>query len=98
VTGSVQSRLDLGSDAAELTRALVDIPSVSESEQQIADAVEGAVTALPRLRTERIGNVVIARFDANAKQTVVLAGHLDTVPIADNVPAQVDGGHHPGLR
>jgi succinyl-diaminopimelate desuccinylase len=90
VTGSVQSRLDLGADAAELTRALIDIPSVSESEQHIADAVEGAVSTLPRLRSERIGNVVVARFEANAGETVVLAGHLDTVPIADNVPAEVD--------
>jgi succinyl-diaminopimelate desuccinylase len=89
VTGSVQSRLDLGADAAELTRALIDIPSVSESEYQIADAVEGAVSALPRLRSERIRNVVVARFEANADETVVLAGHLDTVPIADNVPAEV---------
>jgi len=91
VTGSVQSRLDLTSDVAGLTRALIDIPSVSESERQIADTVEEALRALPRLRCERIRNVVVARFDAHAAETVVLAGHLDTVPIAGNVPAVVDG-------
>ena len=63
---------------------------MSESEQQIADAVQAAISALPRLRSERIRNVVVARFEANADETVVLAGHLDTVPIADNVPAEVD--------
>ena len=71
MTGSVQSRLDLGADAAELTRALIDIPSVSESEQQIADAVEAAVGALPRLRSERVRNVVVARYEAIYRQIAV---------------------------
>jgi succinyl-diaminopimelate desuccinylase len=91
VTGSVQARLDLSTDAAELTRALVDIPSVSESERDIADRVAGAVRAVPGLTVDRLGNVVVARWAAAAQVTIVLAGHLDTVPIAGNVPAVVDG-------
>lgn len=81
-------------DAGTLTAALVDIESVSRNEQAIADAVEGALRAGPGrngLSVERDGNVVLARTDTGAARRVVLAGHLDTVPIADNLPARVDG-------
>ena len=39
----------------------------------------------------REGNVVLARTDLGRAQRVVLAGHLDTVPIADNVPSRREG-------
>jgi succinyl-diaminopimelate desuccinylase len=39
----------------------------------------------------RDGNVVIGRTSKGSGQRVVLAGHLDTVPIADNVPSRLDG-------
>lgn len=84
--------LDLTMDAASLTAALVDIPSVSGNERAIADAVEAAVRALDYLDVERLGNVVIARTDTARARRIVLAGHLDTVPIADNVPSRRDGG------
>jgi succinyl-diaminopimelate desuccinylase len=48
--------------------------------------------SLDQLSVERDGNVVIARTDTGLPYRVVLAGHLDTVPIADNVPARSDGG------
>jgi succinyl-diaminopimelate desuccinylase len=83
-------RLDLSVDAAAVTAALVDIPSVSGDEQAITDAVEAALVALD-LDVQRFDNVVVARHDAGAGHRVVLAGHLDTVPIADNVPARWDG-------
>jgi succinyl-diaminopimelate desuccinylase len=83
--------LDIGSDVASLTAALVDVPSVSGNEQEIADAVETALHALNYLDVERDGNVVIARTDIGAAQRIVLAGHLDTVPIAANVPSRRDG-------
>ena len=83
--------LDIDSDVALLTAALVDVPSVSGDEQAIADAVETALRALAYLDVERDGNVVIARTDTGAMQRIVLAGHLDTVPIAANVPSRRDG-------
>jgi len=83
--------LDIDSDVASLTAALVDVPSVSGDEQEIADAVETALRALEYLDVERDGNVVIARTDTGAAQRIVLAGHLDTVPIAANVPSRRDG-------
>lgn len=83
--------LDLEMDAAALTAALVDVPSVSGSETELADAVDVALRGLGYLDVERDGNVVIARTDAGRPHRIVLAGHLDTVPLADNVPSRRDG-------
>lgn len=80
--------LDLTTDAAALTAALVDIESVSGNEDRLAGLVEDAVRAYPALAVQRDGNVVIARTDRGRGTRVVLAGHLDTVPIADNVPSR----------
>jgi succinyl-diaminopimelate desuccinylase len=83
--------LDIEADVASLTAALVDIASVSGDEKPIADAVERALRDLGYLAVERDGNVVLARTDVGRPQRIVLAGHLDTVPIADNVPSRRDG-------
>ncbi|HWG23116.1 succinyl-diaminopimelate desuccinylase [Actinospica sp.] len=85
------SQLDLSLAAAALTAALVDIPSVSGDERELADAVERALRELPRLRVDRHGNNVVARTEFGLPERVVLAGHLDTVPIADNLPSRLDG-------
>ena len=82
--------LDLSADVLELTRALVDAPSVSGSETALADAVESALRALGGLEVDRVGDAVLARTNLDLPTRVVLAGHLDTVPIADNVPARLD--------
>lgn len=92
---SVLHMLDLAGDAATLTAALVDVPSVSGDETRLADLVEQAVRGTGGLDVHRDGNVVIARTDRGCGRRVVLAGHLDTVPIADNVPSRrVDGVLH----
>jgi len=82
--------LDLAADPVELTAALVDIESVSGNEAAIADLVEQALRALP-LEVVRDGNCVLARTTLGRERRVLLAGHLDTVPIADNVPSRRDG-------
>ena len=84
--------LDLSMDPGPLTAAICDIESVSGNEDAIADAVEAALTPLPHLRVERDGNAVFAFTDAGRSERVVVAGHLDTVPVADNLPCRVDGG------
>ncbi len=78
--------LDLTTDVVSLTAALVDMPSQSRHERAIADAVEQALRALPWLQVERNGNTVVARTELGHDERVVLAGHLDTVPAADNLP------------
>ena len=85
--------LDLRGDPIALTAALVDIPSESRNEQRIADEVE---TALREQTTGfeivRNGDAVLARTRHGLPSRVVLAGHLDTVPIADNLPSRRTGG------
>jgi succinyl-diaminopimelate desuccinylase len=82
--------LDL-SDPVALTAQLVDIESVSGDEAHLADLVEGALRGLPHLGVERQGNNVVARTQLGRDRRVLLAGHLDTVPIADNLPSRVEG-------
>ena len=82
--------LDLAADVVALTAALVDVESVSGSEVVLADLVEEALRLLP-LEVVRDGNCVLARTTLGRDRRVLLAGHLDTVPIADNVPSRRDG-------
>lgn len=84
-------RLDLAAGVADLTRALCDIPSVSGDEDVIADAVEAALREHDHLEVIRDGNCVVARTRLGRAERVVLAGHLDTVPIADNLPTRTTG-------
>ena len=85
--------LDLTSDPVELTAALVDIPSVSREEKRIADAIEAALRAQTSYEVLRNGDAVLARTNLGRPGRVILAGHLDTVPIADNVPSRRDADH-----
>ncbi|MBE7189726.1 succinyl-diaminopimelate desuccinylase, partial [Jatrophihabitans endophyticus] len=87
---TVAAVLDLTTDAAVLTAALVDVESVSGNEARLADLVEQALRSCPGLAVERDGNVVLARTDTGRDQRVVLAGHLDTVPVVDNVPSRLE--------
>ncbi|GAA1232465.1 succinyl-diaminopimelate desuccinylase [Oryzihumus leptocrescens] len=87
------SRLDLSTHVVSLTAALCDLESVSGNEEVLADAVEEALGALPHLSVTRDGNTVIARTDLGRPERVVLAGHLDTVPLTTppNLPTRREG-------
>ena len=89
--------LDLTADAVTLTEQLVNIESVSRNEQQIADAVEQALRPLPHLTVSRHGHTVVARTDLGHAERVVIAGHLDTVPVNANLPARREGDLLHGL-
>ena len=89
--------LDLTATSVELTRALCDIDSVSDNEGPLADAIEAAVQAVPHLTVTRVGDTVVARTELGRERRVVIAGHIDTVPINGNVPTRdidVDGEPH----
>lgn len=89
--------LDLSTDVVTLTAAVCDIPSVSHDEQALADAVEAALRSYSHLEVLRDGNSVMARTELGRDERVVLAGHLDTVPLTDppNLPVRrVDGTLH----
>ncbi|MBJ7340758.1 MAG: succinyl-diaminopimelate desuccinylase [Mycolicibacterium sp.] len=86
------SSLDLRADPIELTAALVDIPSESRHEKRIADEVEAALRAQAKgYEVIRNGDAVLARTNFGRPSRVLLAGHLDTVPAADNVPSRLVG-------
>lgn len=76
-------------DPVDLTRALVDVESVSGAEDEIVGLVETALRDVSHLETERVGNTLIAETRLGLPRRVILAGHLDTVPVADNLPSRL---------
>lgn len=83
--------LDLSLNLTELTMAICDVESVSGNEAQLADLVEQALSEHPHLAVIRDGNAVVAKTDLGRAQRVIIAGHLDTVPVANNLPTSL---HH----
>ena len=90
VAPAVAPVLDLDADVVTLTAALCDIPSVSLGEDAIATAIDAALRPLPHLTVTRHRNTVVARTELGRAERVVLAGHIDTVPLTDppNLPTQ----------
>lgn len=85
--------LDLHGDPVALTAALVDIPSESRHEKRIADEIEAALRAQTTgFEIVRNGDAVLARTDFGRPSRVLLAGHIDTVPAADNLPSRLADG------
>ena len=83
--------LDLTGDLVTLFREIVDIESVSGNEAELAGLVEDALRPLAHLEVIRDGDTVIARTWSGRAERVVLAGHLDTVPVAGNLPSRLQG-------
>jgi succinyl-diaminopimelate desuccinylase len=91
-------KLDLAADPVNLTARLADIPSVSGAEGELAAAVEVALREQAgHLEVLRSGNAVLARSSLGRPSRVVLAGHLDTVPLNDNLPVRRDDEYLHGL-
>jgi succinyl-diaminopimelate desuccinylase len=89
--------LDLSVDAVQLTQDLVDIESVSGNEQEIADALEKALRELDHLEVQRFGHTLVARTHQGHAERVVIAGHIDTVPLNANLPSRRDEENIHGL-
>jgi succinyl-diaminopimelate desuccinylase len=85
-------RLDLSLDAAALTVVLCDIESVSGDERRLAEAIELVLREVPHLTVHRDGDAVVASTNLGRDERVVIAGHIDTVPLGDNLPCRVVGG------
>lgn len=89
--------LDLTASSVAITRAICDIHSVSGDEALLADQIEQAMRQASHLEVIRHGNTVVARTNLGRAQRVVIAGHIDTVPINDNLPTrdvEIDGVAH----
>lgn len=79
--------LNPADDVVALTAALVRAESVSGNEANLADAIETMLREVPWLEVSRYKNNVVARTNLGRTSRVILAGHIDTVPIADNLVA-----------
>ena len=84
-----QAALNPNADVVELTRAICDIESVSGNERELADAIEAALRQAPHLEVFRHQDAVVARTNLGRAKRVVIAGHIDTVPVADNLPTKL---------
>ncbi|HEX2704752.1 MAG TPA: succinyl-diaminopimelate desuccinylase [Candidatus Lustribacter sp.] len=86
--------LDLSLDPVALTAAVCDIESVSGDERALADAVEAALRGVPHLDVIRDGDTIVARTSSGRPERVILAGHLDTVPLTTtpNLPTRRETG------
>ena len=82
--------LNLEASSVDVTRQICDIESVSGHETTLADAIEQALTGLGHLEIIRDGDTVVARTHLGRAQRVVIAGHIDTVPLNKNLPARFE--------
>lgn len=77
------------STAEQLNSLLTQIMenfSVSDHEGPLADEVEALLNEQKHLTVRRHGDTVVASTDFGKSNRVILAGHLDTVPVIDNFP------------
>jgi succinyl-diaminopimelate desuccinylase len=84
--------VNTGASLLELAAELVDIPSVSHNERDLADHIQEVLSRSGWLRVERIGDNVIACTSLGRAGRLILAGHLDTVPANGNARARIDQG------
>lgn len=82
--------LDPTTDLTTLLRAIVDIESVSGNEAHLADEIEQTLRGLDHLEVVRNGDAIVARTHLGRPERVVIAGHIDTVPVAGNLPSSFD--------
>lgn len=80
------------SAAVDLVRGLVAIPSLSRHEAPAAAWLVNQMRALrfDRAFVDEAGNAVGELGDAAAVRTIVLLGHIDTVP--GNIPVRIEDG------
>jgi succinyl-diaminopimelate desuccinylase len=78
---------------AQRTLALVDIPSESRSEAEIADFVAAEMPWEPTWREAE----TLWYETGGDRPLVVLAGHLDTIPSQGNLPGRIEDGRVLGL-
>lgn len=83
--------LDPTQTLVELTIDICNIESVSSNEALLADEIEKVLGGYSHLELVRDGNAIVAKTNLGRASRVIIAGHIDTVPVADNLPAEL---HH----
>ena len=80
--------LDLFRSSVELTADICNIESVSGNEHALANAIEAALSEYAHLDIFRNEDAVVARTNLGRSQRVIIAGHIDTVPVNNNLPVR----------
>lgn len=70
--------------------AICDTESVSGNELELADDIHATLLSCDHLTLVRDGNAIVASTNQGLDR-VLIAGHIDTVPVANNLPTQL---HH----
>jgi succinyl-diaminopimelate desuccinylase len=86
--------LDANGDVVSLTAQLCNFPSISGAETQLANAIEELLRSQSHLEVIRDGDAIVAKTNLGRASRVVIAGHIDVVPIANNLPVRrtlIDG-------
>ena len=91
MSGSVPS-VDLLRSSPEIAAMICDIPSASGQEQLLAGQIEIALRECDHLEVFREENAVIARTHLGRPHRVIIAGHIDTVPVNNNLPTRIENG------
>jgi succinyl-diaminopimelate desuccinylase len=84
----------LAGTLAATTLALVNTPSVSRNEQELAEVVAARVPLAVAYRNEE---TLLFATPRTERPLVLLAGHLDTVPENGNLPGRIEDGVVHGL-
>jgi len=82
--------LDLTASSIDITREICDLESVSGNETRLADAIERSLAGHGHLEVIRDGDTIVARTNLGRAQRVVIAGHIDTVPLNNNLPTRFE--------
>ena len=82
---------------ADLLERLIDIPSASRHEHEIADFITARLEALGNGEVLRVRRSVIWRGARRDRPLIVLAGHIDTVRAQGNATARRENGNIIGL-
>ena len=77
------------SDVVLTARDIIDTESVSHNETILADRVWATLAPVEHLDVERDGDTIVAATNLGREQRVIVAGHLDTVPLANNLPSRL---------
>lgn len=82
--------IDASIGVVELTASICDIESVSGNEGSLADAIESVLRSCAHLEVIRDGDAIVARTHLGRETRVIIAGHIDTVPVNNNLPTKLE--------
>ncbi|WP_167141963.1 succinyl-diaminopimelate desuccinylase [Canibacter zhoujuaniae] len=83
-------KLSARTDPVLLTQEICDIESVSGNEKTLADNIQALLETAAHLKVVRDGDTIVARTELGRDQRIIIAGHIDTVPLNNNLPTRFE--------